>query len=291
MVEFWEYDFPDGEALYFADAAAKIQNRWEAEGKGPLLAPGVAFKDALLMLRRQLGIPADAWFACLHVRESGFHAKWNRIYKPARDADIYTSDEAIRAVTSRGGWVVRMGDPSMRPLKPMNQVVDYIQTSVRSEFTDVVLLSLCRFFIGTNSGVSIIPAIYGIPCVLTNWVPIGTPNWYGKDLMIPKLLVDRASGKVLSLAAMFTTDAGYIQTSAHLPPGLEFVDNSPGELAEVVEQMLNELDRGDGPWRKREIEDAYFAHASKCGGYRGSRIGSGFMARHGGELGLAPGEG
>jgi hypothetical protein len=117
--EFWETFFPDGEGLPYSHAAAKIQNRWEAENRPPLAVRREETDAALRVLRRRLGIPEDAWYVCLHVREPSFHGRWNKVWEQARDADIRTYGAAIKTIVERGGYVIRMGDPSMPPLPPI----------------------------------------------------------------------------------------------------------------------------------------------------------------------------
>lgn len=285
--EFWEWYFPDGQGLYYGPAAAKIQNRWEAEKRPPLLSRSAESNEALTLLRRQLGIPDGAWYVCLHVRQSGFHGKWNKVWEQARDAKIETYTEAIRAIVARGGYVVRMGDPSMPALPPMNRVIDYARSDFKAEHADILLLSGARFFAGTNSGLSMVPGIYGVPCVLSNWVPIGIPNWFGPDLMVPKLLRRKATGAIVPLDEMLGTPLGYLQNPQDLPEGVEFVENTPQELKLAVDQMMDELDGDASESRDVELEEAYFARAVKHGSYRGSRIGTAFMREHGERLGFS----
>jgi putative glycosyltransferase (TIGR04372 family) len=285
--EFWETFFPDGEGLPYSHAAAKIQNRWEAENRPPLALRREESDAALRVLRRRLGIPEDAWYVCLHVREPSFHGRWNKVWEQARDADIRTYGAAIETILEREGYVVRMGDPNMPPLPPIDGAIDYARSELKCEYADILLLSGARVFVGTNSGLSIVPGIYGVPCVLTNWVPIGLPNWFNKDLMIPKLLRYKGSRDFVTIEEMLASDLGYVQNPRDLPAGLEFVDNTPEELAAVVTQMLRELDGEVDEVRDRVLEEEYFNLAVRHGSYRGSRIGTAFIHEHGKELGFS----
>ena len=286
LEDFWETYFPDGEGLPYAYAHAKVQNQWEAENRPPIFQRRDEDDPALQFLRRQLGIPDGAWYVCLHVRQSGFHDGWNRLWEQARDADISTYSEAIRTVTRNGGYVVRMGDPSMPRLAAMERVIDYAHSRFRNEYSDVLLLSGARFCIGTNSGPAVIPGIHGVPCVLTNWVPIGLPNWFAKDLVIPKLLREKGSQKFVTLEEMLSTDLAYVQNPRTLPSGLEFVDNTPEDLVAAVNQMLCELQGDEHDVRDSSLEEAYFTLAVEHGSYRGSRIGTAFMRERGAMLGF-----
>jgi putative glycosyltransferase (TIGR04372 family) len=60
--------------------------------------------------------------------------------------------KAIKAVTKAGGWVFRMGDPSMTPLPKMPQVIDYAHNEIRCDWMDIFLGATFKFLIGTGSG-------------------------------------------------------------------------------------------------------------------------------------------
>ena len=62
----------------------------------------------------ELGLPPDAWYVCFHVREGGYSGDFDNI----RNCDIDNYVEAMQYITSKGGWVVRMGDASMKILPP-----------------------------------------------------------------------------------------------------------------------------------------------------------------------------
>jgi len=160
---------------------ASIQAQWEADGRAPLLALTDSDHERGWQCLRTLGVPADAWFVGLHVREG------RKRSRGARDADIDTYRLAIESIVNRGGWVIHMGNPSMTPFPPMAQVIDYAHSKVRSDWMDVFLWARCRFFIGTPSGPAWVPPTFGIPCVATNWTYLSR-RWFGQDLFIPKLL-------------------------------------------------------------------------------------------------------
>jgi putative glycosyltransferase (TIGR04372 family) len=278
---FWEYDFPDGEILGYTHGAAKIQKQWELEKRPPVLALDEAERTTLDSLLRQMGVPHGAWYVCLHVREPGFHAKWNSKYPAARDAVVEDYFAVIKAITDRGGWVIRMGDPSMKPLPPMENVVDYVHSTVRCEIGDIVLAAGCKFFIGTNSGYATIPAIYGVPCVFSNWVPMALPLWFGQDLMIPKMFWDRSRQDYVGFEQIFSTPLGATQNVHDFPENIEVRDNTPEEITEVVLEMFDRVNGGVTYTEEDEqLQDRYFALALQCGSYKGSRIGRNFLNKY-----------
>ena len=77
-----------------------------------------------------------------------------------------------------GGWVIRMGDPSMVALPSMPNVLDYCHSDLRADWMDVFIAAHCRFMIGTSSGPAYVPPLYGVPSVLTNWWPPAQRPWH-----------------------------------------------------------------------------------------------------------------
>ena len=208
MDDFWEYEFQGGEILSYTHAVARIQRQWEADKRAPLLSLSEANKDALRGWLRQMGIPEGAWYVCLHVREAGFHGHWNAAYPTVRDANVEDYILAVKTITERGGYVVRVGDQTMKRLPKMEGVFEYAHSNLKNSIADVLLPAGCRFFMGTNSGYATVPAIYGIPNVLTNWAPIALPLWFSQDVMIPKLFFDRRDNCLVDFETMFSTRLG-----------------------------------------------------------------------------------
>jgi len=249
----------------------EVQARWEREGRKPLLAlePGHAAKgDACL---RSMGIPEGAWHVGLHVRED----RWDRV----RDARVETYLPALQAITDRGGWVVRMGDPSMTPLPPMPGVVDYALGPHKSDWMDVYLWATGRFLLATLSGPYQIPPTFGRPCLLTNVAPVYAPAMYGGDIMLHKRYRLAAEDRFLSLPELVATGIGLVSSSGYLASlGCELVDNTPEELREATEEMLDRLEGRPGP-DDPELQAAFRKAYEPVGGTNG-RIGLGFARRH-----------
>ena len=215
---------------------ASIQAQWEAEGRDPLLTLTDSDHERGWECLRSLGVPSEAWFVGLHVREGRTKSRG------ARDDDIDTYGMAIESIVKRGGWVIRMGGPSMTPLPPMPQVIDYAHSGARSDWMDVFLWARCRFFIGTVSGPAWVPPTFGVPCVATNWTFLSR-RWFGQDLFIPKLLWSEREQRYLSFDEALTSSAGVAESLDYLASiGIRIVDNSPEEINDVVMEMLDRLD-------------------------------------------------
>ncbi|MEM7744382.1 MAG: TIGR04372 family glycosyltransferase [Pseudomonadota bacterium] len=190
---------------------------------------------------QELGVPADAWFVCVHAREGGYSPIDENAHAH-RNAQISTYGPAMTSITDRGGWVVRVGDPTMTPLEPMDQVVDYALSPLKADWMDLWLTAHNRFFVGTSSGLAMLANVFGTPCALVNMIPLGAS--YGmapSDISIPKRLLDE-HGRVLSLSEVFKRGLS-VQRYAHMfaENNVVIVDNSPQEVKALVDEMLERV--------------------------------------------------
>ena len=228
------------------------------------------------------GLPEDAWFVGLHVREPGFHAEWHKNHPGTRHADISSYDRVIDFVTKAGGWVVRLGDRSMTPIAPRPNVIDYATSSYRNFDLDVFLCATCTYFVGTNSGLSLLPPLFGRRCVLTNWSPVAIPNWYLDDIYIPKLVRKVAENRYLSFKEMFSSAAGWTQWRRDYPDGVEAIeDNSADDLLDAVQELHAEVVEGAIPTPQQQaLVERFNSIAISHSGYVGSRIGTRFAEKY-----------
>jgi putative glycosyltransferase (TIGR04372 family) len=281
----WDFDFNDGETLPFVHAHARIQKDWEQAGHPPLFSLSHSEKKWISDYLSMLGIPPNAWYVCLHVRESGYHKSWDTLYSSIRDANISDYNLAIETIVNAGGWVIRMGDSSMSPMPPMRNVIDYANYPLKTPAADVLLLAGCRFLLCTNSGYVNICSMYHVPCVLTNWIPIGTPLAMKHDLLMPKLLRNKETGNYLTIEDMFKSEIGYIMNRAYLPNNIEPIPNTPEELAQITLEMMSQCRIETGlptlsPGVPNSIQSYYNHIAETYGGYTGSTLSRTFFEKH-----------
>lgn len=116
---------------------------------------------------RKSGVSDSDWFACLHVRELGYYDDSLRM--ESRCASIEKYGGAIEAITSAGGWVIRVGDPTMTPVPAMPRVLDLAgyEAPDAGRLMAYVTAS-CRFFICMQSGPLDTAMLFGRPRLITN---------------------------------------------------------------------------------------------------------------------------
>ncbi|MGD2179774.1 TIGR04372 family glycosyltransferase [Lusitaniella coriacea] len=281
--EFWCANLPNGETQIYYRLAATVQQQWEAEQRPPLLSLSDSDEARGWDCLEEMGVPRNAWFVSLHVRESGFHKGWNQRYIPTRDADISTYTQAIESIVARGGWVIRLGDPTMKPLeKSIPQVIDYARSPFKSDWMDIFLCAKSRFFMGTNSGLCLVPPTFGVPCVLTNWTPIAVRPHVGRDIFIPKLYWFEEEQRYLSFAEIIAPPIGYGQFVRDFDlTGIEVVDNTPEEIDAVVVEMLDrQLGQLEYVQEDERLQEQFNTVALEAGSYRGSPIGRDFLVKY-----------
>lgn len=201
----------------------------------------------------QMGLPKDAWFVCLHVRESGFRDsasfKENDCYYE-RNANILKYIGAIEEITSRGGWVVRMGDASMTRLPVMEQVIDYPFTGVKSALMDIYLISQCRFYIGMVSGIYSVAELFQRPMItmnLCNWLQ--APQKRG-DVAIFKHVYSISRKRFLTIPEWLSEPWSAVSYSHKLGEDYVFYENNPDELRAPIREFFNR----DNDWRPTELQ-------------------------------------
>lgn len=236
-----EFYIPCSERVlpYSHSAAVWIQTEWEKQGREPLLQLTDEHRQKGLKMLEQMGIPKGAWFVATHVRESGFKGK-----EGYRDAHVDTYFESYKEVTARGGWVIRLGDASMRSLPSMPNVFDYALSSEKSDWMDVFLLAEARFMIGTSSGPTGVSHVFGVPIAMTNNLPTAATYLGKQDIFLPRLMRSIKDDRFLNLEELMTKPYNMASwdTIYENVLGVKTVPNTSKEIADLVTEMLDKLD-------------------------------------------------
>ena len=222
-------------------AAVYVQEQWDRQARPPLLHLTNEHRMRGMQVLKSIGLQENAWFAVLHVREGKFGE--HRIAEPYRDADPTTYFEAITAITNRGGWVIRIGDASMTPLPRMDNVWDYATSNLKCDWMDVFLCAAARFMIGTSSGPATISRAFGVPISMTNYLPSAALYLAMRDLFLPKLLRETATGNMVSFERQMSLPLSACVSDGMYKNlyGIEIISNTPQEIRELVEQMMDTL--------------------------------------------------
>jgi putative glycosyltransferase (TIGR04372 family) len=215
----------------------QIQNRWG--GRPPLLRLPERHRSEGCEFLRRHGVPAGGWFACVHCRESGYHA--GQAEHDFRNGSILDYEAAIDFVLANGGWVVRLGDPTMRKLKVRDGVIDFAHAAVRTEPLDLFFGAECRYVIGSCSGPSSLAAAFGRPMGMANCLPLSSAPFYchnGLGIGVPKLLRREGQARFLSFQEIMESDIGNFRyASQYRRERLEIVDNDAEDILAMAREL------------------------------------------------------
>ena len=218
---------------------AKIETAYL--GRPPLLKLSDNDESRGRDVLRGYGLKDSDWFVCVHAREDGYAPGEEQTYRNTKINDLKL---AIQEIVNRGGWVFRMGDPSMTKLEPMDKVVDYAHSEHKTDWLDLYLLSKCRFILGCASGLYALAHIFGRPGVAVNNAPLSTVLQIGvNDIGIPKMVWSDEKKRLLTFRELFESPvSNYRFDSRYKESKVHVIDNTPEEIRDVTIEMLNRLD-------------------------------------------------
>lgn len=276
------YDVSDY-VLTVAGAGTYYRVNAEWANRPPLVRLSRAHAERGRPALAQLGIPEGAWFACVHVREGGYSPADEKVHA-FRNADISAVLPAMQAIVARGGWCIRMGDPSMTRLPQFDRVVDYAHHPLRSAEMDLFLCASCRFFLGSSSGLFIVSSVFGVPSALVNIAPFATMGFSPGDLSIPKLLWSKSEARHLGFQEVLSSPVcNYRMSRMYEEAGIRLVDNTQEEIEELVVEILDRLEGRVDEYAATEPLQVRFRSLLRPEHYcfgSPARIGTRFLARH-----------
>ncbi|MFC1768254.1 TIGR04372 family glycosyltransferase [Nanoarchaeota archaeon] len=233
-------------------------------------------------LLRKMGIGEGDWFVCLHARDEIFTKKTfddDLSYHDYRNWSVKTALKAAEYITKKGGYVIRMGSHVKKGLDVKNKkIIDYA-SDFRTEFGDIYLAAKCKFFLGSNCGLTHVAQVFNTPVAWVNVIPIFHPPWSQRDLFIPKKIWSINDEKFLSFSQAKDLNLKFYQNKEYFKKGLKIVNNSEEDILKLVIEMYKILS-GRG-YSKKEDEMQYkfksiFNREDNCYGFP-SRIGVDFL--------------
>jgi putative glycosyltransferase (TIGR04372 family) len=261
---------PMDEVCPFLDIAANMAEieRIKLGIEEPLFHLNKEHYDLGKKALKKLGLPDDAWYVTLHVREPGYRGETEKnTAENWRNADPEDYLLACKVITDAGGWVFRMGDPSMTTLPEMPQVIDYAhREDIRSDLMDIFLGATCRFLIGTASGYLDVPGYFGVPIIFTN-CSMSTPyfNMTENDLYLPRLLKRKESDKYLSLEEYMSPPLSMLTQHFIEVEGLYWVENTSEEIEAAAIEMLTKTNENNISKSDDDLQIRFKSLAEKCG--------------------------
>ncbi len=264
-LNFNAFRLPDGSVVPWQEAGALAIAQWEKEGRNSPLREEYdrVFSSredvhlAFELARREWGMKPTDWYVCLHVRDAAHYLELSGTGQTHRNSPLEDYVEAIRFITGKGGWVIKLGGENSPKLPNMDRTVDYALRGPKSELLDIHLIRNAKAFIGTTSGLTNVAVSFDIPSALVNCISTDAQLWNQRVRFALKT-VRLADGTELGAkelssapwrwrvfdAAVLARTGGYLQ------------NNTPEEICEVVREV-DALASG----RSVEFESQYEAEA------------------------------
>ncbi|UFZ04426.1 TIGR04372 family glycosyltransferase [Bradyrhizobium ontarionense] len=292
-LNFNAFRLPDGRTVAWQEAGAIAIEQWEREGRGHPLreiydrtaAVSNVAAERFDELRSRHGLKPDDWYVCLHTRDAAHYFEFMGTGQTHRNAPIETSLDAIRLITSRGGWVIKLGGPNSPKLPAMERTIDYALSEFRSDLMDIHLIRHARAFIGTTSGLTNVAVSFGIPCAIVNAITTDAQLWNGnvRFALKPVRLTD---GTMLTQRQLTTApwrwrvfDAAVLGRSGAHPE-----NNSADDILRTAEEVLAVADGRTAEFDGGHDADRLLSRWRRTLGlpyyYATSRPSLGFLARH-----------
>jgi putative glycosyltransferase (TIGR04372 family) len=218
------------------------KQKWDDQLNDSLLVGLTTSKYKIAkIISLQMGIKEEDWFVCVHVREGGFHNDLES--ESYRCANISSYLKAFKIVTEKGGWVVRMGDNTMTPLPKMERVIDYANSSFKSELMDVFLISECKTYCGFPSGIWDMAILFQKPIISANMTHLNysTPPRQG-DLGISKHVYSLEKNRLLSVKEIleYVTPIDVVWGGRYTEkPKFIFIENTEVEISELFKEFFD----------------------------------------------------
>lgn len=245
-LNFNAFRLPDGAIVPWQEAGALAIAQWEKEGRRPPLRERYdrifgSREDVTLafeLARRKWGMKPTDWYVCLHVRDPAHYLELSGTGQTHRNSPLEDYTQAIRFITGKGGWVVKLGGANSPRLPKMNHTVDYPHQGPRSDLLDIHLIRKAKAFIGTTSGLTNVAVSFGIPSALVNCISTDSQLW-NRCVRFALKSVRLADGTRLNPSELGTApwrwrvfDAAVLARS-----GGYLENNAPDEICEAVSEV------------------------------------------------------
>lgn len=198
----------------------------------------------------KMGLSSNKPFACIYNRDNSYLSQVSPIsdwsFYQYRNYPASHLPTIASALADRGLAVVRMGSHLEEKVSLLDpRIIEYSDSEFQSDFMDVFLSSRCECFIGSDSGLTVIPEVFRKPVGIVNHLPLSliTSN-YSNAVVLPKILYDKTSNKPLTLRETLEFEKlhGYSADEAIFREGtIGYKFNTPEQLVDLVDETVARL--------------------------------------------------
>jgi putative glycosyltransferase (TIGR04372 family) len=187
-------------------------------------------------------------------------------------------------LTSKGNYVIRVGHLVSDLMETDNpKIIEYDEGGFRTELLDIYLGANCRYLVGSDTGYFGVPGwIFRRPVVCVNFADLEHIDpWMSSWLFTFKKYWLKSEKRFMAVQEIVESGVGRLEHTDKIENlGIETIQNTPGEICDVVDEMEKRL---DGSWQDNDDDDelqrrfwSYFESSELHGVFR-SRIGAKFL--------------
>ncbi len=238
----------------FTPALPNWQELWQQKPATTLTDNELKFGEELL---KKLGIPKDAEYICLGLKESAYYASITLDRGYGQDLRHEASDsknleidrylEVATQLANLGIYVVRVGSVVNAPLPKQRhpKIIDYASTD-RSELGDIVLGAACKFGLVACCGFWIFLSFQNKPITFCDQYEFGFKNDIlslgAQTIFLIKLVRDKKNQNLVPFSKMARGGRNWASDDFLMRFGLEPVPNTPEEILNSAIEMNDWID-------------------------------------------------
>ena len=249
------------------------QHLWILEPATSLTDEELKFGDEL---RQSLGIPKDAQYVCLGVKESAYYASitpkagygQDIRYQAtdSRNVDIANYMLGATHLANLGIFVVRVGSVVNAPL-PIDRhpmIIDY-STTARSELGDIVLGASCKFLICACSGYWIFAGAQNRPIAFIDHYfendhssSIQRLDQLPHSILITRMYKDE-NNSFISFKSIIEHNIKFLTDEALKSLNITPDANTPNEILETLFELNSRIDGNySEPFDEEFLQDKFY---------------------------------
>jgi len=202
------------------------------------------------ILLKDLGLKENEYI-CFHNRDSAYLENYSNDSNKHdfRDFEFNDYADAVSYNSRLGLKSVRLGKVVKEEYNGAgNNLFLSLTNEKRDDFLDLSVINHALFYVGCNTGFSIIARLYRRPQLMVNYIPFiirELSAWSENSIFIPKKLFNKKNKRFLTFneMALLSYDIHY-KGDFFSENDLKVVNNSPEEIAAAVEEMYLRLTGG-----------------------------------------------
>ena len=205
-----------------------MQHRSFSEIAGKIVLPDEIICEGKSFLKK-IGVPSDAWFVGLHIREKFFDLDTRKV-----TPKNYML--GVNEIVKRGGWIIRFGTGNMTPLPKTPNLIDLNIDHPDFRKHHPFIISSSKFVLTSHSGPGELAKAFGVPTIITNLVTPAKAILSGPkgSIYLPKRW--ESNGRAISFKELVSGLEGYSERNLDYrsKQGYDLHENTEVEIREAV---------------------------------------------------------